>query len=87
MVSAGLTLLRYSLAIVVALALSTARRRIAADFSFAPVLDWVVRGAMTLVTALGIGLGFLGFRSLILLLGPELEPEASSPSGEEPPAR
>lgn len=79
MVEAALMLLRFSLAAVLALALTYARTRLTTDFGSETPIDYLLRGATALVTALAIALAFLGFRALVLLLGPGLEEEPAPP--------
>lgn len=78
MTDAALMLLRFSLAIVVALALSTARVRLTNDFGSGTALDWVLRATTTVITAFAIVLAFFGFRALAVLLGPGLEVEEAT---------
>jgi hypothetical protein len=88
MVAAALMLLRFSIAAAVALALSAVRARLLTDLGSAIALDYVLRAVMTLVTALAIALAFLGFRSLVLLLGPGLDTEpgdSTAPRRADPP--
>jgi hypothetical protein len=70
MVAAGLMLMRFALALVVALALATARGRVVEDFGYGNWLDFTLRGLMAIVTGAGIFAAFRGFRELILLLVP-----------------
>lgn len=75
MATAGSILLRFAIAMAVALALAAARQRVVADIGEGGWPDFVLRGAMVLVTGAAIGLGFFGFHSLVLLHGPTLEEE------------
>jgi hypothetical protein len=70
MIAAGIMLMRYSLAIVVPLALSSARGRVVDDLGYGHALDYVLRALMALLTGAGIFAAFHGFRSLIILLVP-----------------
>ncbi len=83
MIQAGLALLRFALAMVIALALATTRTRVIAEVGAEGVLDYLLRGLMVLVTAAGIVAAFQGFRHLVVLLFPRHAEEAASPTSVE----
>lgn len=74
---AGADLLRFAIAMTIALTLATARDRLVTDFAAGRLADLALRGATAVVTVAGIGMAFRGFRVLVLLLGPEFEEDAS----------
>lgn len=77
LVAAGSMLVRFAIAIAVSLVLATARDRLAAAFGTGNALDLPLRLVTGLVTVTGIGMAFFGFRTLVLLLGPEVEEDAA----------
>lgn len=77
-VTAGSMLLRFAIATAVALALTSTRERLAADFGARSVFDLPLRAFTALVAVNGIGMAFHGLRTLVMLLGPDLEEEATA---------
>lgn len=77
LIAAGSRLLRFAVITALALGLATTRERLATQLGPGFALDVPLRVLAGGVTTAAIALAFSGFRTLVLLLGPELEVEAA----------
>lgn len=91
MAMSGLALFRFALAMTIVLALNAVRERAVEALGGGHPVELALRGAMVLVTAVAIVIAFLGFQSMVVLLGPDHEEQAVASlgaavrAGEKPP--
>ncbi len=72
----ALMFFRFSVTMALALAFAALRESYITDFSHIRWVEYLLRGIMVLLTAAGIFMAFLGFRTLVRILAPTLEEDA-----------